>query len=221
MSWLYQHKKFHSHHNGEIVVRRVCGVWSVSIHGINYISDYLRVIWETVLKEKVRLEDNKMRHILLLGLGAGQQIKTLHTLFPDCTIDAIEIDPTMVEITHYINLYNPHTSPAVTVGDIRKLLPVCTAKYDIVLFDTFDGTWKQDEVTNMVSDMLPHIMNTLAACGVCMINIQDKDASFLQKNYASSVSIMKYKWNTIAVLEKNGAGSGTRTHTPMLLCKRF
>ena len=196
MSWLYQNKIYHSLCNGPVVVKTFLGQRNVYIHDINYTSRYLQRMWEAVLAP---LAKKPVERVLMLGLGAGQQLKTLDSLFHNPDITVIEIDPVMIEIAR---LLHPESKATILPGDVRTVVPTLHTHYDLVIIDLFDSTVPQETCGEMLSHILPSIHTLLPQHGKVVINLTNKSIDREETARFSRTSLFPYKHNRLCVLEK-------------------
>lgn len=79
----------------------------------------------------------KPQSVLIIGVAGGTVIKQLNLFFPNrLEIDAVEIDPMMVELAkQYFDLADDEANVVVAEG--RQYLAKTNKKYDIILVDAF------------------------------------------------------------------------------------
>ena len=73
--------------------------------------------------------------VLLIGLGGGAVVQFLNRNFPDVRIDAVEIDPEVVNVArdYFGTTSGPRTR--IFVGDGREYLQRSTEQYDLIFLD--------------------------------------------------------------------------------------
>jgi spermidine synthase len=80
------------------------------------------------------------RRLLVLGLGAGGSIASTRVTAPEIQIDAVEIDPKVVEAAaRYFSLPANDKNLRVHVADARPWLAHDTQTYDVVHVDLYQG----------------------------------------------------------------------------------
>lgn len=80
----------------------------------------------------------RMERVLIVGLGGGSLAKRLWRDHPSLHIDAVEIDPDVVEIAHE-HFALPHDDRIqVSVGDGREFLESAPSAYDYIVVDAFN-----------------------------------------------------------------------------------
>ncbi len=194
MKWFKESYIQTSEKNGRILVRRDFGAWSV------YVNDYAQTnhaMWRDAMKRIRAIK--KMRRapeILMLGLGAGGEIKTLHTFFPECAITAVDYDPQMIELAKKLQLHMPFPFPAVLLGDASQVVPTIKKSFDLIIFDLFLGP----EPSPLVKDeqFITALKERLGEGGVLLINVYKRPEYFaVAESVFSQKEIWKYGVNNL------------------------
>ncbi len=120
-----------------------------------------------------RKERARVHRILMLGLAAGGEIKTLNAFFPHCDVTAVEYDPTMVEIARELKLYKPFPFPRVLVEDAATAVHSLKGeRFDFIIVDMFSGptpsALSQDE------HFIQSLGHLVAEDGHVLVNILEK-----------------------------------------------
>jgi len=76
--------------------------------------------------------------VLVIGLGGGTIVKRMWRDYPWMRIDAVEIDPEIVEIAYELFALPRDERIRVFVGDGRDFLAESAEEYDLVIVDAFD-----------------------------------------------------------------------------------
>lgn len=76
---------------------------------------------------------------LAIGLGGGTVVKRMWRDYPDMRIDAVELDPVVVEVAERFFALPSDERIRVFVDDGRHFLETRTYTYDIVIVDAFLG----------------------------------------------------------------------------------
>lgn len=203
MSWWYEQWTRTSEKNGLIRVRRILGRWKVTVGGWDETSAYMTSVWRFVAKTVPRRE--KIKTILVLGLGAGGTIEMLHRLFHDCRTTTIEWDPVMVEITERLRLYSSSHAPRVIVADAREALPRLEGCFDLILFDLFRGN-KAAEIFKH-EDVCRALSRLLAPKGSFFFNgFQEPELFRDLDRFLACHRTWKFKWNRVALFRHFGLG---------------
>ncbi len=82
----------------------------------------------------------KPKEVLIVGAGSGSDVAQALDFDAD-HIDAVDIDPVILEIGRNLNPGHPYASPKVTqiCDDARHYFDVCPKKYDLVVFGLLDS----------------------------------------------------------------------------------
>jgi len=78
--------------------------------------------------------------LLVLGLGGGGSISSTRSTAPEIDVDAVEIDPTVVEAaTRFFGVSSQDSKLHIYVADARPWLARSESRYDIVHVDLYQG----------------------------------------------------------------------------------
>ena len=79
-----------------------------------------------------------IRHVCLLGLGAGNLHTEIYSKFPDVHIDTVEINPEVIEVAH--KEFNLPKSKRLRIiqGDVHDYINE-VHNYDLVIVDVYDA----------------------------------------------------------------------------------
>lgn len=75
---------------------------------------------------------------LVIGLGGASVVKRMWRDYPDMYVDAVEIDPKVVEVASTFFALPEDERIRVFVGDGREYVDLCAETYDIIIIDAFD-----------------------------------------------------------------------------------
>ncbi len=131
-------KKFDSSFNGRLELNLVNGKLILDTEVSNYSYGSLERILHTGLHE-IKF-NNKIREILILGLGGGSVIQTIRETFKsDALIIAIDKDPTIIEIA--INEFNINRFKNVNIiqADALEYIEKSNESFDLIIVDIFIG----------------------------------------------------------------------------------
>lgn len=83
----------------------------------------------------LRLPSNSLKDVLIIGAGSGSDVAIALSKGAG-RIDAVDIDPRILELGAEFNIDKPYSNPAVTrhVNDGRAFLEGNNKKYDLILF---------------------------------------------------------------------------------------
>ncbi|MBI4878148.1 MAG: fused MFS/spermidine synthase [Planctomycetes bacterium] len=74
---------------------------------------------------------------LIVGLGGGAMVRFLRHHFPDCRVDAVEIDPAVVQIAAEYFGTTPEERARIFTEDAFDYLARTDEKYDVIYMDAF------------------------------------------------------------------------------------
>lgn len=83
---------------------------------------------------------NDARSSLILGMGSGTSVLQFREFFPEMYIDAVEIDPKVIEVSHrFFNLPRTDANLNIFIEDARAFVKKSNKKYDIIEVDIYNG----------------------------------------------------------------------------------
>ncbi|MEM6707705.1 MAG: fused MFS/spermidine synthase [Pseudomonadota bacterium] len=163
------------------------------------------------------LNPNPQR-MLVLGLGGGTLPGALMELYPQATMDVVEIDPVVVEVAEQWFNYLPGPNTTIHVQDARvfvkrelKRLQTSTERkpYDIVLLDAFNGDYIPEHL--MTREFLEEVRGLLSETGVIAANtfaasrLYDHESATYAAVFGSFLSLAReYSGNRILFTRRNG-----------------
>lgn len=80
------------------------------------------------------------RHVGILGLGGGSQVKWCHRHLPDARIEVVEINPHVIAARRRFRIPDDDARLQVTHGDGVDFLRARGGRYDLLLVDGYDAT---------------------------------------------------------------------------------
>jgi spermidine synthase len=203
MKWFFEKYIQPSEKNGPITVRRWFGKWSIYVDGYDNTSPYLQKIWQTLFEKfTISTERTTVKNILMLGLGAGGEIKTLYKLFPRCKITVVEYDQTMIALAKKMALYKPFPAPHIIYADAAEAVLQLSGHYNIIIIDIFKGIEPSPLSCN--KDFLKKLHSLLSDNGFLFVNIFKKRVDYLEpaQKVFRSVRSWTYEYNTFGILQK-------------------
>ncbi len=120
---------------------------------------------------KVLLLMPEPTNILIVGLGGGTLPMTLNELYPQATIDVIEIDPAVVTVAETYFDFAANEQIRVHVQDGRvftKRAALRDTRYDLIMLDAFNGDYIPEHL--MTREYLEETKAILAPGGVIAAN---------------------------------------------------
>lgn len=146
-NWLYSSKTWKSELNGDIIVTRRLGAWTVEVGGTYQTSSYTNEMWKDAMRRIAGARPElSVKNALLIGLGGGGAVRAIGDQFPDAHTTAIEHDPIMADIAKDISLHKPHPFPRVIVADAETALVELSEHYHTIVVDIFSGKALAPEV---------------------------------------------------------------------------
>ncbi len=110
------------------------------------------------------LSGHHPRHALVLGAGSGNDVAML-LLQGAKTVDAVEIDPEIINLGRAHHPNRPYGDPRVTIHntDARAYLNQCEKRYDTIVFGTLDSMTKISALSNVRLDNFVYTTDCLRA----------------------------------------------------------
>lgn len=117
--------------NGNLRVVRTLGLGTyIQANGLTQSGGIVEKFWDQTLK---KIKKEKLKNVLVLGLGGGTVVKLLKKYWPGVKITGVDIDPVMVELGQkYLGL----TGVKIIIGDAYNLPG---GDFDLVLVDLYNG----------------------------------------------------------------------------------
>jgi len=108
-------------------------------------------------------------HALVLGAGTGNDVAVLLDEGVG-RVDAVEIDPVIIELGRKHHPNNPYASERVRVycTDARSFLNNTTNRYDLVVFGTLDSMTRLSALSNVRLDNFVYTIESLRAARACL-----------------------------------------------------
>ena len=111
----------------------VAGAIFATWHPTDYLTGYS---WDAVTAGCLCRTGGPLRRVLLLGLAGGTVARQLRRLLPDLVIEAVEIDPDLVEVGNR-HLHLVETGVRVHLGDAYRFLAGANPRYDAIADDVY------------------------------------------------------------------------------------
>lgn len=156
-----------------------------------------------VLARSITMTPQLPRHILVLGLGGGSIVQLLRMRLPDAHIDAVDINPLMVDIAQkYFDL--PTNNIDVYVEDgYRFIMQGSAYKYDVVIIDVYANNLIPEDFLRDV--FVKHLMRAMTPLGIVAINIHkyhtEQHVEAVYKRYLSYVTDVVLGTNTVVFFQ--------------------
>ena len=104
------------------------------------------------------------RRALVLGAGTGNDVAVLLSHDAE-SVDAVEIDPVILDLGRRLHPAHPYDSPRVHVftTDARSFLRESNEKYDLIVFGTLDSMTRLSALSNVRLDNFVYTLESLQA----------------------------------------------------------
>jgi spermidine synthase len=109
------------------------------------------------------------RRILVVGLGGGSLPMFLRKHYPAAEIDAVDIDPGVVEVAKKFFGFREDERMRAHVGDGRQFIENVRQSYDLIILDAFGARSVPAHLTTL--EFLQAVRRALATGGVAVSNI--------------------------------------------------
>ncbi|MGO9127966.1 MAG: fused MFS/spermidine synthase [Terriglobales bacterium] len=145
------------------------------------------------------------QRLLVLGMGGGGSISSTRVTAPEIDVDAVEIDPKVVEAAQRFFGLNPNDGKLhIHVADARPWLASSQDAYDLVHVDLYQGG-PYIPFYLVTEEFFQAVRAHMTADGLLMMNVFD--TSRQQELLTSTVATLKQVYPTVIVL---AVGSGNR-----------
>lgn len=144
----------------------------------------------------------KPQNVLVVGLGGGTIPGFLRKRFPDMRIDAVEIDPGVVEVARSHFGFREDARMHAYVSDGRQFIERSGRLYDIIFLDAF-GT---DSVPYQLvtREFLAGVRRALTPRGAVIGNVWGRDSNPL---YDSMLRTYQAVYDEVSTVDVHGAGN--------------
>lgn len=135
----------------------------------------------------------RLQSFLVVGLGGGTLPRFLHATLPAARIEAIELDPVIVQAAKACFGLVPDERLIVHEGDAVELLPRLSRRFDVVLLDAFSG----DQLPRplLTPTFLAAVKRRLAPDGTLLANVWSErlhpDAREVEAAYRQSFPTLR------------------------------
>ncbi|MDD2776311.1 MAG: fused MFS/spermidine synthase [Gallionella sp.] len=152
------------------------------------------------------------KRILIIGLGGGTLPSTMQKLFPSSQVDAVEIDPVVIDVAKRFFYFTPTKQMRVFEADGRVFVKRALKqkeKYDLVMLDAFDHEYIPEHM--LTKEFLQEVRGLLTEKGVLAANTFSSSRLY---NYESATYYSVFgdfyaiqKGNRVIVLRMGGLPS--------------
>jgi len=142
------------------------------------------------------------RRVLVVGLGGGTLPMFLHKHYPKAAIDAVDIDPDVVDVARRFFNFRDDEFMRAHVGDGRKFIEQTRQPYDVIFLDAFGSDSVPPHLTTQ--EFLRAVRSALKPDGVVVGNVW---ARFHNPLYDSMVRTYQEVFDELYVLTVQDAGN--------------
>ncbi len=137
---------------------------------------------------------------LVLGMGAGGSITSMRATAPEVEIDAVEIDPEVVEAAfRYFGVRRDDDQLRIHIADARPWIGRSTALYDIVHVDLYQGGPYIPFYLSTV-EFFQSVRARMTENGLMMMNVVDAGSGL--ELLASTIATVKRAFPSVAVFSR-------------------
>jgi spermidine synthase len=138
---------------------------------------------------------------LVIGLGGATVVKRMWRDYPEMRIDAVELDPEVVDVAYRFFALPQDERIRVFAGDGRTFVETCTDEYDIAIIDAFD----EDQVPRPLTteEFMRTLRDRLAPDGVAAYNFIGAAKGERSKPFRSLHRTLRNVWRTVWVFVVN------------------
>jgi len=138
---------------------------------------------------------------LVIGLGGGTVVKRMWRDYPGMRIDAVELDPMVVDVARRFFELPDDERIRVHTDDGRAFLETCTGGYDIALIDAFD----EDRVPRPLTteEFMRALRDRLSPDGAVAYNFIGMARGEKSKPFRSLYRTMRNVWRNVWVFVVN------------------
>lgn len=163
--------------------------------------DYLALPYAQVALVGLALSEEP-RRFLVVGLGGGTLPMFLRKYYPNATIDAVDIDPEIVDVAKKFFGFREDDLMNAHVGDGRQFIEKLRQPYDVIFLDAFGANSIPAHLTTQ--EFLQAVRRAVTPGGVVVGNVWGRSANPL---YDSMVRTYQEVFDELVILDVRGAGN--------------
>jgi spermidine synthase len=152
------------------------------------------------------------RRMLVVGVGGGTLPMFLRKHYPDAAIDAVDIDPNVVDVARRFLGFREDATLRAHVVDGRAFIEAVREPYDVIFLDAFSSSELPGHLTTQ--EFLRAVRRALAPSGVVVGNIWDRYANRL---YDSMIRTYQDSFDELYMLSVPAAGNKILLALPRML----
>jgi spermidine synthase len=142
------------------------------------------------------------RRMLVIGVGGGTLPMFLRKHYPDSTIDAVDIDPQVIDVARKFLGFREDATLRAHAIDGRAYIEAVREPYDVIFLDAFSSSELPAHLTTL--EFLQAVRRALAPSGVVVGNIWDRYANRL---YDSMVRTYQEVFDELYILGVAATGN--------------
>jgi len=142
------------------------------------------------------------RRVLVVGLGGGTIPMFLRKHYPQATIDAVEIDPEVVQVAKKFFGFREDSRMRVHTADGRRFIEQCRQPYDIIFLDAFGP----DSIPRHLAtvEFLQSVRRALTPRGLVAGNVWSRSTN---RQYDAMVRTYQEVFSELCIIRVEGAGN--------------
>jgi len=163
--------------------------------------DHLELPYLRAMLAGLALVEEPQR-ILVVGLGGGTLPRFIHEHYPRTTIDAVDIDPDVVEVSRRFFGFREDATLRAHVADGRRFIAEARVRYDVVFLDAFGSESIPYHLATQ--EFLEAVRRALGPKGIVVGNIWSRASNPL---HDSMVRTYQEVFDELYLLDVEGAGN--------------
>jgi len=142
------------------------------------------------------------KRVLIIGLGGGTIPSFLHHHYPQTRIDAVDIDPVVVEVAKQFFGFREDATLKAYVQDGRQFIEERPNAYDIIFLDAFGS--ENIPYHLATREFLEAVRRAITAQGVVLADVWSRGLNPL---YDSMIRTYQEVFDELYILDVQGAGN--------------
>ena len=163
--------------------------------------EHLELPYARVVPLGLALADDPQR-VLIVGLGGGTIPSMFRKHLPELRIDAVEIDPVVVDVARRYFGFREDAAMRAHVQDGRQFIEQRTNLYDVIFLDAFGADSIPHSLTTR--EFLQSVRRALKPGGLVVGNIWSRSSNWL---YDSMVVTYQDVFDSVYVVDIQGVGN--------------
>ena len=139
------------------------------------------------------------RRVLVVGLGGATLPRFVRKYYPDATIDAVDIDPDVVQVAKQFFGFSEDSRMHAHVADGRRFIEQAQAPYDLIFLDAYGASSVPAHMTT--AEFLRAVRKALRPDGVVVGNLWSGDHNDF---YPAMVRTYEEVFATVKVVPAGG-----------------